>query len=96
MYLSRERINALERVLNVREGLRAEGDAIPPRLIDGGVPKGPRRAQTVDFGPHALQSSTQRAGCDPVTSLPTSETLARLGLEWVLEDPVVAGLVDRE
>ena len=34
------------------------------------------------------------SGYDPVTSMPTRETLARLGLEWVAEDPVVAGLVD--
>ena len=31
------------------------------------------------------------SGLDPETSLPTPETLARLGLEWVTDDPLVAG-----
>ena len=33
------------------------------------------------------------SGLDPATSLPTPETLARLGLEWVRDDPTVAALM---
>ena len=93
MYVSGERINALERVLNVREGLRAVGDQIPGRLMTEAVPEGPAAGQVVDF-PLMRRELYAASGYDPVTSLPTSATLARLGLEWVAKDPVVANLVD--
>jgi aldehyde:ferredoxin oxidoreductase len=93
MYLSGERINALERVINVREGLRADDDQIPARLLTDAVPEGPLAGQVVDF-PLMRSELYAMSGYDPVTSLPTRETLARLGLEWVAGDPVVANLVD--
>jgi len=92
LYLAGERINALERVLNVREGLRPEGDAIPRRLIEEAVPEGMLAGQTVDW--ELMRSEFYAAsGLDPATSLPTPETLARLGLEWVADDPTVAALM---
>jgi aldehyde:ferredoxin oxidoreductase len=80
-------------VINVREGLRPEDDTLPSRLIKEAVPDGPLAGKTVDF---ALMRSElyEASGLDPVTSLPTDITLARLGLEWVKEDPVVAGLME--
>jgi hypothetical protein len=30
---------------------------------------------------------------DPITSMPTKAKLAKLNLEWVLDDPTVASLV---
>ena len=92
LYLAGERINALERVLNVREGLRPEGDAIPRRLIEEAVPEGMLAGQTVDW--ELMRSEFYAAsGLDPATSLPKPETLARLGLEWVADDPTVAALM---
>jgi aldehyde:ferredoxin oxidoreductase len=93
MYLSGERINALERVFNVREGLRADDDRIPPRLESDAVPEGPLAGKVVDF-PLMRGELYAMSGYDPVTSMPTRETLARLGLEWVEGDPVVANLLD--
>jgi len=92
MYLAGERINALERIINVREGLRPEGDTLPSRLTAETVPDGPLAGQTVDF---ELMRSEYYAACglDPATSLPTRETLERLDLEWVDEDPAVAALL---
>lgn len=91
LYLAGARINALERVINVREGLRPEDDSLPARLTGETVPEGPATGQKVDL---ALMRSEfyQESGLDPHTGLPTSETLERLGLTWVLDDPVVAGL----
>jgi aldehyde:ferredoxin oxidoreductase len=93
LYLTGERINALERVINVREGLRAADDRIPDRLVNEAVPEGPLAGRVVDF--ELMRGELYDAsGYDPVTSLPSGETLARLGLKWVSGDPVVAGLVD--
>ncbi|HJW74468.1 MAG TPA: aldehyde ferredoxin oxidoreductase family protein [Thermoleophilia bacterium] len=92
LYLAGERINALERILNVREGLTPADDAIPRRLIEESVPEGMLAGQTVDW--ELMRGEFYAAsGLDPATSLPTPETLARLGLEWVRDDPAVAALM---
>ncbi len=92
MYLSGERINALERVLNVREGLRAEDDTVPARLVTESVPDGPLAGQVVDF--ELMRSELYAAsGLDPVTSMPSQQTLERLGLAWVAKDQTVAGIM---
>jgi aldehyde:ferredoxin oxidoreductase len=93
LYLTGERVNTLERVINVREGLRPQDDTLPSRLTEESVPDGPLAGKTVDFV--LMRGEFYAAsGLDPATSLPTAETLARLGLEWVKEDPVVAGLME--
>ncbi len=80
IYLTGERINALERVINVREGLRPEDDTLPRRLLEESVPDGPLAGQTVDFD--LMRAEFYAAsGLDPRTSLPTPETLERLGLD---------------
>lgn len=91
MMLAGERISMLERVLNVREGLRAADDVIPRRLIEESVPDGPTAGHTVDFD-LMREEFYEASELDPVTSLPTKEKLAKMNLSWVLDDPVVAGL----
>ena len=92
MYLSGERINALERVLNVREGLRAKDDTVPARLVTESVPDGPLAGQVVDF--ELMRSELYAAsGYDQVTSMPSQQTLERLGLAWVAKDQTVAGIM---
>jgi aldehyde:ferredoxin oxidoreductase len=92
IYLTGERVNALERVINVREGLRPQDDTLPARLIDESVPDGPLAGKTVDFD--LMRGELYAAsGLDPVTSLPTAETLARLGLDWVKKDAAIAALM---
>ncbi len=94
IYLAGERINALERVINVREGLRPEDDAVPRRLIDEALADGPLAGQTVDFD--LMRAEFYAAsGLDPATTLPTAETRARLGLDWVTGDPAVAAIASR-
>jgi aldehyde:ferredoxin oxidoreductase len=92
IYLTGERVNTLERVFNVREGLRAVDDVLPRRLCDEPLAEGPLAGQTVDFD--LMRSEFyQVSGLDPVTTLPTAETRARLGLEWIAEDPLVAQIL---
>ncbi len=91
MMLAGERISMLERVLNVREGLRAADDIIPRRLTEESVPEGPTSGHVVDFD-LMRKEFYQASELDPVTSLPTKEKLAKMNLTWVLDDPVVAAL----
>jgi len=92
LYLTGERVNTLERVINVREGLRPDGDTLPARLTDEPLQEGPLAGRTVDFD--LMRAEFYAAsGLDPATSLPTPETLERLGLQWVTDDPVVAELM---
>jgi aldehyde:ferredoxin oxidoreductase len=91
MMAAGERISMLERVLNVREGLRANGDLIPPRLIEEGVTEGLTAGHVVDWD--LMRKEFYAASeLDPVTTLPTKEKLAKMNLSWVLDDAVVAGL----
>jgi aldehyde:ferredoxin oxidoreductase len=95
IYLTGERINALERVINVREGLRPQDDTLPRRLREESVPDGPLAGHTVDFD--LMRAELYAAsGLDAGTGLPTAETLERLGLSWVADDPAVAALMARE
>ena len=73
----------------MREGLRPADDTLPRRLLEEALTEGPLAGQTVDFDLMRAEFY-QASGLDPKTSLPTPETLARLGLEWVTEDPLVA------
>jgi aldehyde:ferredoxin oxidoreductase len=95
IYLTGERVNALERVINVREGLRPADDTLPRRLTEESVPDGPLAGHTVDFD--LMRAEFYAAsGLDAETGLPKPETLERLGIAWVADDPVVAGLMKRE
>jgi aldehyde:ferredoxin oxidoreductase len=67
---------------------------LPRRLCDEALTEGPLAGQTVDFDLMRAEFY-QASGLDPVTTLPTAETRARLGLEWVVEDPLVAEIVKR-
>jgi len=91
MMLAGERISMLERVLNVREGLRAADDVVPRRLTEESVSEGPTAGHVVDFDLMRTEFY-QASELDPVTSLPTKEKLAKMNLTWVLDDPVVAAL----
>ncbi|MCZ7663519.1 MAG: aldehyde ferredoxin oxidoreductase family protein [Thermoleophilia bacterium] len=92
LYKAGERINALERVINVREGIRGAHDTLPARLTGEPLPSGPAQGQTVDLVT-ARAELYQQSGLDAETSLPTRETLDRLGLGWVAEDPAVSALL---
>jgi len=92
IYLTGERVNTLERVINVREGLRPVDDTLPRRLTEEALSDGPLAGHTVDFDLMRAEFY-QASGLDPTTSLPAAETLSRLGLGWVTEDPLVADIM---
>jgi aldehyde:ferredoxin oxidoreductase len=79
------RILNLERLVNVREGVSRATDRLPDRLLKEALPDGPRSGSTVPL--ETLKDDFYRlAGWDPLTGIPTRETLKELGLD---EDKVV-------
>jgi aldehyde:ferredoxin oxidoreductase len=80
-----ERIVAIERAFNVREGIRAKDDRLPDRLLKEPMPDGPTKGSRVPF--EALKEDFYREfGWNSETGAPTKETLERLGLNDVAEE----------
>jgi aldehyde:ferredoxin oxidoreductase len=73
----------LERMFNVREGLRRNWDKLPDRLLKEKPKSGANRDQVVDLVP-LIDDYYQICGWDRKTGIPTEEKLRELGLEWVL------------
>ena len=73
------RIINLERMFNVREGLRREDDNLPKRLTDEPLPDGPHKGSTVPLK-ELLDEGYQAFGWDKATGIPTTETLQSLDL----------------
>jgi len=73
------RVINLERMFNVREGLRREDDKLPERLTDEPLPDGPHKGSTVPLD-KLLDEGYQAFGWDKITGIPTVNTLKELGL----------------
>ncbi len=80
-----ERISNLERMYNVREGLRREDDVLPPRLLQEPLPDGPSKGEILgrDFD-LLVDEFYQVCGWDINTGIPSRETLQRLGLDKIV------------
>jgi aldehyde:ferredoxin oxidoreductase len=74
-----ERIWTLERLFNVREGMRRESDTLPERLLREPLEEGASRGRLPDLEA-MLDAYYGIRGWD-ADGVPTDETLARLGLE---------------
>jgi aldehyde:ferredoxin oxidoreductase len=77
------RINMM-RLFNVREGFGRKQDILPERMFMP-IPDGPGAGvgiQKEDFE-KALDAYYDFAGWDKTTGIPTRETIARLGLDWI-------------
>lgn len=74
-----ERCSNVERVLNVREGLRRSHDVLPRRLLDEPMPEGPTEGETVDLEP-MLDAFYAACGWDIESGIPTADKLRNLGL----------------
>lgn len=72
-----ERIHVTERLMNLRQGLTAAGDTLPPRLLSQGR-EGDAQKRTVPLGP-MLRSYYRLRGYGP-DGAPTAATLKRLGI----------------
>ncbi|MGD0626232.1 MAG: aldehyde ferredoxin oxidoreductase family protein [Thermodesulfobacteriota bacterium] len=72
-----ERINNLERLLNLRLGLSPSQDTLPPRFIEEPLPEGPSKGEVIRIG-EMVQEYYQLRKWDPVTGYPTKEKLNEL------------------
>jgi aldehyde:ferredoxin oxidoreductase len=65
--LAGERINNLEKLFNLREGLGRKDDALPQRFLDEALKEGPSRGSTVDLTP-MLDEYYEARGWEVATS----------------------------
>lgn len=73
------RVLNLERMFNVREGLRRSDDFLPGRLTQEPLLVGPRKGSVVPMD-ELLDEGYRALGWEKETGIPTKETLAELGL----------------
>lgn len=73
------RIMTLERMFNVREGIRRNDDRLPDRLLKEPLPDGPRKGSVVPLD-ELLDEGYQALGWDKATGVPSREILEALGL----------------
>lgn len=73
------RVLTLERMFNVREGLRRKDDYLPKRLTEEPLPDGPHKGSVVPMDA-LLDEGYQALGWDKTTGIPLRETLEALGL----------------
>jgi aldehyde:ferredoxin oxidoreductase len=90
-----DRIAALERVYNAREGLTREHDTLPARLTEEPVRSGPNMGQVVAQKElESMKDDFYRSmGWDVETGLPSVGRLCSLGLEDVAEDLQKSGVL---
>ncbi len=79
-----DRVNNLERLFNVREGLTRDDDTLPKRLLGEAMPSGPSQGNTVPLD-RMLDEYYELMGWDP-DGVPRPESMRQLGLEeeWEL------------
>ncbi len=84
--LAGERTITLERILNLRWGLKPESDTLPPRLLNEPISDGPRSGERIDR--ETLEDMVREyymlRGWDPERGEPYRETLEILGLSQLL------------
>jgi aldehyde:ferredoxin oxidoreductase len=74
-----ERINNLERLFNLREGMSRKDDTLPPRLLKEPMPTGPSQGNTVPLD-RMLDEYYEIMGWDN-NGIPTADRMRELGLE---------------
>lgn len=79
-----ERIVNLNRMFNVREGIRRKDDTLPERLLKEPSPEGPPKGHVVELD-KMLDEYYRLRGWDLRTGLPTPSKLRSLGLQFTLE-----------
>jgi aldehyde:ferredoxin oxidoreductase len=83
-------IRTLERAIDVREGLTREMETLPRRFFNKNEPirEGPYKGNILDSKRFEEMKSEyyELRAWDPLTGVPTEETLGRFGLEDVAED----------
>jgi aldehyde:ferredoxin oxidoreductase len=80
-----ERILAVERAFNVREGLKRKDDVLPERFPKEPKPEGPAKGQVVHLEPMTDRYHELRAW-DKKTGFPQKAKLAELGLQSAVDE----------
>jgi aldehyde:ferredoxin oxidoreductase len=78
-----ERIMDVERMFNLREGIRKVDDRLPDRLTKEPMPSGPTKGNVVPLEA-LLDDFYATAGWDKETGIPTQATLTRLGINELI------------
>jgi len=74
-----ERINTLERLLNLKLGLDPEQDTLPARFTEEPLPVGPSKGETVKLD-RMIEEYYGLRGWDPVSGYPSQAKLNELGI----------------
>jgi len=74
-----DRISNLERMFNVREGIRRAQDTLPARLLTESISESPSKGQVVELD-ILLNDFYRACGWDNTTGVPLKEKLEELGL----------------
>jgi len=74
-----ERINNLERLLNLKLGLTPAQDTLPARFTEEPLPDGPGKGETVQLD-RMLKEYYEHRGWDPVSGHPSQAKLNELGI----------------
>jgi aldehyde:ferredoxin oxidoreductase len=80
-----ERIVNLNRMFNVREGIRRKDDTLPERLLKEPSPEGPPKGHVVELD-QMLDEYYKLRDWDLKTGLPAEKKLRKLGLEFTTKD----------
>jgi len=79
-----ERIVNLNRMFNVRHGIRRRDDTLPERLLKEPSPEGPPKGHIVELD-YMLDEYYRLRGWDPKTGLPAPKKLRALGLDFTIK-----------
>lgn len=75
-----ERAHNVERMLNVRLGMRRKDDDMPRRFREEALPDGPYAGQRYDINDEFIEEYYRQRGWEVETGIPTREKLESLGL----------------
>jgi len=75
-----ERIFNLERVINIKQGIRGKDDTLPKRLLSEPLSEGPSKDRVVELN-SMLDEYYELRGWDQSTGIPKMEKLKELGLD---------------
>lgn len=78
-----DRISQLERAFNYREGLTRKDDALPERLLEETISRGPSQGHKIENFEGMKDEFYQICGWDLKTGAPLAERLEALDIAWV-------------
>lgn len=83
-----DRVYAIERMFNVREGADRSFDKIPYRFTHEPIPEGPAKGKYVneEMMNKLLDETYEKRGYDRKTGAPTKDTLKNLKLDYLCDD----------